>query len=333
MKEPFNLLGVDIGGTKIAISLGTSDGRLLGSKRVSNKLRPPEDVIPELFAAGHELLKESGLTKADIKAIGIGAPAPADIPNGIITSPTNNKSWKNVPIRDMLAVEFDTEAFFDNDANAGALAEWIFGSAQGCENMIYLTMSTGIGGGIITNGRLVRGSSYFAGEIGHISLDPNGRLCNCGMHGCYEAFCGGMAIAQRVQEELKDQPDHPIVRYAGGDIKHIDMIAIEKAVRDGDDYAVKLWDEMCMRNAQGIGLVINIFNPDKVVLGTLAWATGDLFMKPLLEQLPHFCWKEMYECCEVVPSALKRNIGEYAGIAVALNYLHEDGRFKLPWQK
>ena len=329
MNNNFNLFGIDIGGTKIVISLGTSAGKILGSKRIPSHGRGPDEVIPELFAAGHQLLEEAGITTEQLRAIGIGAPAPADIPNGILTAPVNNPKWRNVPISELMANEFNTETFFDNDANAGVLAEWLFGAGIGGTNVVYLTLSTGIGGGIIANGKLIRGNNFFAGEMGHICLDPNGPQCSCGMQGCYEAFCGGVAVAKRVQTELVDQPEHPIVKYAGGEIAKIDMIAIEKAVRDGNSYAVNLWEELSLRHAQAIGAIINIFNPDKIILGTMAWATGALFMEPLMKHLPNYCWSQMLDNCTVVPSKLERSIGDYAGLAVALNYLYEAGDYQL----
>ncbi len=330
MHNNFKLFGIDIGGTKIVISLGSADGKILGSKRIPSHGRGPDEVIPELFAAGHQLLEDAGITHEQLEAIGIGAPAPADIPNGILTAPVNNPKWRNIPIRDLMANEFKTATFFDNDANAGVLAEWMFGAAVGGKNVIYLTLSTGIGGGIIANGKLVRGTGFFAGEIGHICLDPNGPQCSCGMQGCYEAFCGGVAVAKHVQLELASQPEHPIVKYADGEIAKIDMIAIEKAVRAGNDYAVRLWEELSLRHAQAIGAIINIFNPDKIVLGTMAWATGELFMAPLMQHLPNYCWSQMLDACDIVPGKLERAIGDYAGIAVALNYLYEAGKYQLP---
>ncbi|MDD3118355.1 MAG: ROK family protein [Victivallales bacterium] len=332
MTASFPVLGFDIGGTKIAVCLGCSDGKIIASGRVDNKERHPDDVLPELVALGRQLLADAGMTSTDLTAVGISAPAPHDIPGGRITQPTNMKKWVDVPIRDYLRDAFATTAYMDNDANAGALAEWFFGTGKKCRNLLYLTMSTGIGGGIITNGRLVHGHDYLAGEVGHFSIDPDGPQCNCGIRGCYEAFCGGRAMAQRMQRELAGQPDHPIVRYANGNYDAIDMICLEKAVRDGDAYAVALWDEMCRRNAQGIGGLINIFNPEMIVLGTIAWAAGDLFMTPLQQYLPQFCWPVQLRGCRVIPSGLKRRIGDYAGISVALNYLYEQDRFQ-PWQE
>lgn len=329
MNNEFPILGFDIGGTKIAVCLGTSRGKILGSKRIDSKDRSPDDVLPELVSIGRELLAASGISEKKLRAIGIGAPAPMDIPNGLILCPTNMKSWKNVPIRDYMKKAFGVETFFDNDANAGALAEWIFGAGKGCENMIYLTMSTGIGGGIIAKGHLIQGKSFLAGEVGHMVIDVKGPLCNCGLRGCYEAFCGGRAIAQRMQSELAGTPEHPIVKAAGGKLENVDMKALVAAVKEKNGYALDIWDKMCFRNAQALGMLINALNPEIIVLGTLAWATGNLFMNPVKNYLPRFCWPEMLSACTIKASALGKDIGEYSGICVALNCLYERGEYKL----
>ncbi len=329
MKDYFTVLGYDIGGTKLGVGLVRSDGKLLGQARIENKDTRPEEILPQMVSEGLRLITDSGLTKNDVRAIGISAPCPADIPNGILTAPTNNKLWRNVPVKKYLSEQLGIEAHFDNDANAGVLAEWFFGAGKGAKDVIYLTMSTGIGGGVITNGKLVQGASYHAGEIGHMVLTIDGPQCSCGLKGCYEAYCGGVAIAKRVQHELKNQPNHPIIKLAGGKLENIDLIAIEKAVRNGNDYAVALWDEICLRNAQAYGMLMNMLNPEKIILGTIAWAAGDLFMGPVLKNVSRFAWKETYEACEIVESKLRREIGYYAGAAVALNHLYETGEFKI----
>jgi len=328
-KKIFNVLGYDIGGTKIAVSLGSSDGKIIASERLSNKDKTPDEVLPKLVEIGKKLLADAGLKASDLRAVGIDAPAPMDIPRGLILNPPNNKSWDNVPIRDYLSERLGVEAFLENDANAGALAEWMFGAGQGKKNIIYLTMSTGIGGGIITNEHLLHGASFMAGELGHTVIDINGPSCNCGLKGCYEAFCGGRAVAQRIQHELAGQNDHPLVQLADGKIENIDFVTLFKAVKDGNGYAISIWDELCLRHAQAIGLFINSFNPEMIVLGTIACACGDLLMTPIRQHLPRFCWKQMLQDCEIKPAKLGKDIGDYAGICSALNCLYEKGEFEL----
>lgn len=333
MENASPVLGVDVGGTKIALSLVTDDGKLLGSTRVNNHDRDPEDVLPELVRAGHTLLQEHGFATSGVRAIGIGSPSPMDFESGTILGPFNMPKWKNVPIRDFLAREFHAPAFFDNDANAAGLAAWIFGAGKGVRDMIYLTMSTGIGAGIIADGKLLRGKTNYGGEVGHMVIDVNGPVCNCGLRGCYEAFCGGKAIALRLQKDLADQPDSAIVRAAGGIVGNIDMRALEFAVRDGDSYACNVWDGMIERNAQAMGMLMNIFNPAVISLGTIAVSCGDLFMKPLLERIPRYAWPQMFSACTVQPSVLGAKIGEYSGAAVAFYFLYERGEWQLPWER
>ena len=319
------VLGYDIGGTKLGIGLGRADGTILGEYRMPNVNTSPDDVLPHIAGEAKRLVSEAGLKMSDVAAFGISAPFPADAKRGIMTRPVNNPLWRDVPILDYLRGQLGIGGCFENDANCGALAEWFFGAGRGCTDFMYLTMSTGIGGGIIAGNNLIRGgNSLSAGEIGHTCVELNGRLCSCGLRGCYEAYCGGRAIALRIREELKDKPDAPIMRLAGGNPENIDMKLLVEAVKQKDAYALALWDEITTRNAQAFGMFINIFNPQKLILGTFAWAIGDLFMAPILKKLPGFCWKQMKDDCEIVASELKSGISNYAGIAAALNYLKEN---------
>ena len=331
MARPFPILGFDVGGTKVAVSLVLSDGTLVSSARVPNKEREPDDVLPAMVSAGKSLLADAGMTREDLKAVGVCTPSPLDFKNGIVMAPSNLKKWKHVPIRDYRADAFGVRAFFDNDSNASGLAEWLFGSGVGVSDMLYISMSTGIGAGVIANGRLMRGVTCDGGEVGHMVLDVNGPLCNCGMRGCWEAFSGGRAIAQRVQRELASSPNCFIMQQVGGVVENIDMKTLSDAVEANDPYACGIWDEMMERNAQAIGMLHNIFNPSIIALGTIAIQCGDLFMKPLTERVKKYGWKQPREACTIVPGKLGPKLGEYAGAAVALYALHEIGEWELPW--
>ena len=316
------VLGFDIGGTKIGIGLVTADGKILGSRRIENKDTYPDVILPQLVRAAQEIVRENGLQISDIPGFGISAPGPADVANGVITSPPNNKYWRNVPIQQYLQEQLSIPGCFENDANCGALAEGFFGAGRNIRDFIYLTLSTGIGAGIVTGGTLVRGTGLYGGEVGHTVLDIHSdRKCGCGMYGCYEAYCSGRSIALYLQSRLKDQPDHMIVQCAGGKVEDIDMVAVEKAFRAGDELAAEIWDEMSLRNAQAMGTLINTFNPKRLILGTLAWAIGDIYVDPIRKYLPRFCWQEMLKDCELVTSELRRDIGSYAGAAAAFYFL------------
>lgn len=318
------LLGFDIGGTKLGIGLGDSSGKILGSIRLNNINTDPKEVLPQMAAKSRQLAKEAGVEFSDIAAFGISAPFPADAVRGIMIAPPNNPKWRNVPVLDYLRNELRLPGCFENDANCGALAEWFFGAGKGCHDFIYLTMSTGIGGGIIASDKLVRGSSSrSAGELGHICLQLNGRQCACGLKGCYEAYCGGRAVAMRMRQELRLQPESMIMQLAGGDEEKIDMRTLETAFRANDPYAKTIWEEIALRNAQAFGLMINTFNPEKLVLGTIAWSVGEIYIDPILKHLDKFCWPELCKDCTIAYSQLRREISSYAGIAAALNFLNE----------
>ena len=323
MAKASYVVGYDVGGTKLGIGLVSKDGKLAGSARIPNKDTHPEDVLPETIRITRELVEKAGLQMSDLAAFGVSGPFPADPVNGIMTAPPNNPFWRNVPIRKYYEDHLGIPGTFENDANCGALADWFFGAGKGCQDFIYLTMSTGIGGGIIAAGKLVRGRGGCAGEIGHTVVRPDGRYCSCGLRGCYEAYCGGRAVAMHLQAELRKMPDNLMTRMVNGKLEDIDMLVFEKAVRAGDPFAVEQWDEMCQMNAQMFGRLINTFNPERLVLGTFAWAIGDLFMEPVRKYLPKYAWKDMLQLCEIVPSELKREISSYAGAAAALNFLKE----------
>ena len=226
------VLGFDVGGTKIGVGLGSSEGRILGKARIENVDTYPDDILPQMVDEAKKLVSGAGLKMEQIAAFGISAPFPADPVNGIMTAPTNNRHWRNVPILQYLRDNLKLPGCFENDANCGALAEWFFGAGRGCRDFIYLTMSTGIGGGIIAANHLVRGGrALSAGELGHICVELGGRQCNCGLKGCYEAYAGGRALAQRRQQELRDRPDSIIMQHAGGNFKAIDMLPVDKPVR------------------------------------------------------------------------------------------------------
>ena len=243
MTQPRYVIGYDVGGTKLGIGLASTDGKLLGSAMLPNKDTYPEDVLPETLRISKQLLADAGLTTADLAAFGISSPYPADPVNGIMTAPTNNKFWRNVPIRKYFEDNLGIAGTFENDANCAALAEWFFGAGRGCKDFIFLTMSTGIGAGIIAADKLVRGKGYFAGELGHMVVKPDGRYCNCGLRGCYEAYCGGRAIALHLQSELRKMPDNIMVKMVNGNLEDIDMIVFEKAVRAGLGVSVD-WDKV-----------------------------------------------------------------------------------------
>jgi glucokinase len=217
----------------------------------------------------------------------------------------------------MVQKAFKAPVFINNDANACALAELLFGEHRGVSNLVYLTFSTGMGGGIIVNGRLIQGSTDTGGEVGHQVLDPEGPLCGCGQRGCWEAYVGGRQVAEQLKAKIiAGNISTSIVRLAGG-LDKINLQAFEAAAREGDRFALAEWDIFTERVAQGVGGLIMILNPDVVIMGTIGIHAGEFVMGPIRDKLPKYAWKWPLEACKVVPSSLGGKIGELAGLAVA----------------
>lgn len=321
MDELTRVLGIDIGGTKIAVCVADNKGNVLSSDRMPGATqRPYADVLPELIALCKSLVAKTGLTMADISCCGICAPGPLDMVNGrIMKSP--NMIWDDVPIVQDVKQGLGIKTVMENDANAGVLAEWFFGSARGLNNVVYLTMSTGVGGGIVAHGKLLTGATGIAGELGHIVLDTNGPLCGCGQLGCLEAYCGGKSVAMRLQDKLRFRPDHAMYRLPGvdGKLENLNFQAVREGAKAGIPLAVEMWNEICLRLAQGIGIVMVSFNPEMVILGTAAYYAGDFMLKPVLEQLPRFVWGDFRKACKVIITELGPKVGELAGASAALN--------------
>lgn len=320
ISENFNVLGVDIGGTKIALCITDTNGEVFASDRID--MASYEEVLPQIIEKSKKMAEKASIPWSEIRSCGVCAPGPLDMAGGkIMKSP--NMTWDAVPIRDDLQAAFSMPCALENDANAGVLAEWFFGCSKGLKDVIYLTMSTGVGGGIICNGKLLTGKIGIAGELGHVVLDVNGPACGCGQYGCLEAFCGGKNVAMRLQEELKNRPDHAMFKLpcVDGKIENLNFQAVREGAKACIPLAMQMWDEICFRLAQGLGLYMVSFNPEQIVLGTAAYYAGDFLLNPVMAYLPRFAWKDFRDSCEIRTSELGLKIAELAGASVALNAL------------
>jgi glucokinase len=244
-----------------------------------------------------------------------------DAAQGIILGPPNLRTWDPVPIVDLLGAEFGLYAQLENDANAGALAEWLFGAGKGKRHVVYMTMGTGIGGGLILDGRLYRGANGNAGEVGHMRVVlEGGPLCGCGKRGCLEAFCSGPSIARRTRKAVRHAPGSQIVALAGG----ADAVTAEHlfaAARAGDALAVQLVDETAHYMGVGLANVIQAINPEVIVLGTIATSQGDFFLDRVRRVVRAETWSQMSQVVEILPSPLGDRVGDYGAISVILQNL------------
>ncbi len=315
-----HLLGIDIGGTKTSVCVGDEAGHLFASRRIPTGTPDgPEVCIGRIVALAREVMAKAGVPIAQIEAIGISSPGPVSLREQVMLEPPNMKGWVNVPLVKMFRDALGRPAYMNNDANACALAEYLFGSHRGVKNLVYLTMSTGLGGGFVADGRIVQGATDLAGEVGHHVLDINGPPCPCGQRGCWEIFCGGMNVANRLRERIvREKITTAILDQAGGDPDKIDFRAFTEAVRQQDPFALEAWNEYIERLAQGVGTVIQFMNPEVIVMGTIAIHAGDLLFPPLHERLPKYAWPYGRKVCRIVPSALGPRIGDLSALAVAI---------------
>ena len=317
------LVGVDIGGTKVSVCLGDSEGSVHDHKRILTKsLGGPETGLPKILELIGHLLRDNNLDVKDVKAVGLAVPGPISYKKGMMLTPPNLPLWVNVPIREFFREKLERSVFLNNDANAGALAEWEFGAAQHLNSLVYLTMSTGMGGGVIVHGKLLQGETDTAGEVGHFILDPKGPRCACGQKGCFEAFCGGASLAHRIQGEIKEKNIKTrILDEAEGKIEKIDMKCLTRAVKREDGYALEIWGEFIERLAQGVGILLMSLNPDAIVLGTIASHTHGLVMEPLQRALQKYAWSMPLEHCRIEESRLSDQISKLAPLALAIEGL------------
>ena len=315
-----HILGIDIGGTKTAICVGNESGKILSSTRIPTLTGDSmDDYFRQVRSKCDEAVAQAGLTLAGIDVVGISAPGPLSVPKGTLLAPPNNPGWKNVPIVKIIGDMLKRPVILNNDANAAVLAEYFFGEFKGTKDLVYLTFSTGMGGGLIAAGRLVQGITDMGGEVGHLTLDINGPPCGCGKQGCWEAYVGGKNLAERLKEKIRaGKIKTLIVDKAGGNIDQITTKSLADAVRAGDKFAAAEWDAFMEHLAHGMSNIIMILNPEVIVLGTIAIHEGDLVLKPLREKMRRYTGEWPLNSCKIVPSKLGVEIGELAALAVGI---------------
>lgn len=313
------VLGADVGGTKLATVLSTRDGEILHKVRLPTEAaRGPEFGVARLISMIRQNLAETGVPAEQIAGIGVACGSPMDAQRGIILGPPNLQSWNPVPIKEKLETAFGIYTQLENDANAGALAEWLFGAGKGKQHVVYMTMGTGIGGGLILDGRLYRGANGNAGEVGHMRVvDEGGPLCGCGKRGCLEAFCSGPSIARRTREALSKASGARIAALAG-DIERVTAEHLFAAAREGDALALRLVDETAHYMGVGLANIIQAINPQVIVLGTIATEQGDFFLDRVRRVVRAETWPQMSSAVEILPSPLGDRVGDYGAISVIL---------------
>lgn len=315
------LLGVDVGGTKCAVTLGLSEGDDIVIKDKSDF--PTTDVdgtILNIKTSVRDVLDRNSLKDRDIQAIGISCGGPLDSSMGVIMSPPNLPGWDNIPIVGILSEEFGVPAAVHNDANACALAEWKFGAGKGTRNMVFMTFGTGLGAGLILDGKLYTGTNDNAGELGHIRLEDYGPV-GYGKAGSFEGFCSGGGIRQLAQSLVGErlQMGCKVPWCLDGDLTKITAKVVAEAMREGDPLARRIYEISARHLGAGLSIVVDILNPERIVIGSIYSRNEDM-MKPIVDEiLSREALPLSNKVCKVVPAALGESIGDYAALSVAAN--------------
>jgi glucokinase len=314
------LLGIDIGGTKIEFSLGDESGKI--HRRLRRATQPSgraEADLRRIAEDAQHLIAAAGARPDEIAAVGASVPGPLDLEAGLVLNPPNLPSWDRAPVRDVLAEKLGCPVFLENDANAAALAEWRFGAGRGYDHLVYLTMSTGVGGGLILGGRVHRGVSAGAGEVGHMLVEWNGERCGCGLRGCLEAYIGGACWTRRLREVTP--PESRVATLAGGR-DQVRPEQVVEAARQGDAFALA---EMERFNKYLVHALVNLtflLAPQVFVLGTIAVAAGEeLCFGPVRRGVAAHTWPVLSRELKIVPAALGDRLADYAGLSVAIDGL------------
>jgi glucokinase len=309
------IVGVDIGGTKVACVLADVEGNILA--RQWQPTRAGEGwqvVVQQLFEMTERVLE--GVSYRQVRGIGISCGGPLDSQRGVVYSPPNLPGWDAVPIKQVFEDRFGLPARLENDANATALAEHRFGAGRGTRNMVFMTWGTGVGGGLVLDGRLYRGTNDLAGEIGHTTVLLDGPLCGCGKRGCLEALVSGPSIARRARELAGESPESLIWQRTSPNEATAQHVV--EAAHAGDTFARFVLAEAGTYMGIGIANVAQILNPERVVLGTIAVKAGDLVLKPLRQALQVHAWSRVREVLQVVPAELGDRAQDLAAVCLWL---------------
>lgn len=304
-------IGIDLGGTKIAVGLVDEAGNIVHKDNVPTlREREYPEIIKDMAMLTHKVIRDAGIDIKDVKSIGVGAPGTPNDVKGIIVY-ANNLKFNNAPIRSEMKKYIDLPVYIDNDANVAALAESVAGAAKGTENSITITLGTGVGSGIIINGKIYAGFNYAGAEMGHMVIVSEGELCTCGRNGCWEAYGSASALIEQTKVAAKLNPDSLINELTAGDFDKITAKTAFDAAKLGDSTGENVVKQYIKYVAEGLINVINIFTPEVLVIGGGVCKEGEYLLKPLRELIS----KDIYCKAGVPLTQLKvAQMGNDAGI-------------------
>ncbi len=306
-------LGFDIGGTKCAVSVGCAEG---DSVKILERVETPTKKDPRLTLGELEPHVFEYLKKYEIKSAGISSGGPLDSKEGVILNPPNLPGWENFRIVEYVKNTFSIPSYLENDANACAVAEWKFGAGVGYENMVFLTFGTGLGAGLILDGRLYIGANGNAGEVGHIRLSACGPV-GYGKRGSFEGFCSGGGIRTLAIEMARREKVMPKCIAELGGYDAVSTKELARYAKAGDEFCKKVFAKSGKMLGRGLSAIIDIINPEAIVLGGVFMRSSELFIPTLERELRREALLPSREICKILPAKLSENVGDVAAISVA----------------
>ena len=320
-------VGIDVGGTNVKIGLFDTNLRLISKTSVTTEAEMgPDIVIDKMAKTVENLLAEAGLSLQDIVAVGIGTPGPAKYSEGIIIRSTNMPKFKNVPICQMLNEKLSAPVVFDNDANVACWGEFSVGAGKDVEDMVFFTLGTGIGGGIVTNGELVHGCDENGAELGHMIIHPDGRKCNCGQRGCAEAYASADSTARRATEAIEGGAESSLKRVLEEKGK-ITSKDIYEHLATGDELAKEITDGTAKALAITCINMLHTTEPKRIVFAGGMIAAGDVLLSRIRDFFDEHIWTIKKESVEICFATLGEDAGIIGAAALAL-HTHQQGKLK-----
>lgn len=303
-------LGIDLGGTNVAAAVVNEKYEIVGKgKMPTNCPRPAEEIADAMYEAGILAVKNAGLTLDDIYEVGVGCPGSVNPETGYICY-SNNLGFVNTPMGEMLKSRFKRNVYLENDANAAAFGEMLAGAGKGTKQFIAITLGTGVGGGVITNGNILSGMNSAGGELGHTVIVKDGELCSCGRKGCWEAYASATGLIRQTKAAMQSDKSSKLWEVAGGNIDKVDGRTAFDGMRLGDETAKKVVKEYCDYVACGLTNIINIFQPEVLCIGGGISNEGETFVKPIREYVERERYsKNVAKQTEIKAAALGNDAG------------------------
>ncbi len=311
-KDELPVLAIDLGGSKIITAIISKKGQVM-AKEYSSTLAEegPQSVIERMLSAVDHVLNLGNIGPSQLDSISIAAAGAINFDRGLVTLSPNLPGWHDIPLRDMVKEKYRVDTFLLNDASAAALGEHHLGIGRGIDNLILLTVGTGIGGGIIINGELYAGSCGSAGEVGHMTIDVNGPRCNCGNIGCLETLASGTAVAKEAVRRISHGERSVLIEMVEGKLENITAVQVGVAAEGGDSLALEVISKAAVYLGVGMVNLVNIFNPEMIIVGGGLAKIGDLLLNPARRVVKERAFSLSAQVVRIVSAQLGNDAGVF----------------------